>query len=144
VEVGMTITSTDDSISRYFEKYAPPVTARLGALKKLHDEKIKTYAFIGPLLPHFIANEHELMKLFASIRDAGVTEIYFEFLNLSSYIRSRLKNELKDLDIRIWNEFYASQKKDYREDLEKVVYALVKKYGFKLRIEKALYHKEMQ
>lgn len=111
VEVGMTITSTSDSISRYFEKYAPSVTARLTALKKLHSEKIKTYAFIGPILPHFITNETELANIFRSVREAGVSEIYCEFLNLSGYIRNRLKNELKDLDMSIWNEFYASQKK---------------------------------
>ncbi len=143
VEVGMTITSTDDSISRYFEKYAPPVTARLAALKKLHDEKIATYAFIGPLLPHFIANKAELTKLFKSIHDAGVKEIYVEFLNLSPYIRSRLKNELKELDPNIWNEFYASQNNNYRETLNKLIYELVKQFGFRLRMEKTLYHKDM-
>ena len=31
--VGVTITSTDDSISRYFEKYAPSVSQRFNALK---------------------------------------------------------------------------------------------------------------
>ncbi len=143
VEVGMTITSTNDLISRYFEKYAPPVTARLAALKKLHDEKIATYAFIGPLLPHFIANKTELTKLFKSIHEVGVKEIYFEFLNLSTYIRNRLKNELKELDTDIWNEFYASQSNDYRNSLNEVVYKLVKQFGFTLRMEKTLYHKEM-
>lgn len=143
VEIGMTITSTDDSISRYFEKFAPSVTARLAALKKLHEEGIATYAFIGPLLPHFIANKDALTKLFQSIHDAGVREIYFEFLNLSPYIRSRLKNELKDLDPKVWNEFYASQNNEYRVTLNKLVYALVKQFGFTLRMEKTLYHKEM-
>ncbi len=143
VEVGLTVTSTDDSISRYFEKYAPPVSARLKALKKLHQEKIKTYAFVGPLLPHFMANKDELDKLFVSIHEAGVREIYFEFLNLSTYIRNRLKNELKDLDINIWNEFYATKDNDYRDRFSDLVYGLVKKFGFKLRLEKTLYHDEM-
>lgn len=143
VEVGMTITSTNDSISRYFEKYAPSVTARLMALKKLHNEQIATYAFIGPLLPHFIANKAELTKLFQSIHKAGVKEIYFEFLNLSGYIRNRSKNELKDLDINIWNEFYTSQSNDYRNNLNEIIYMLVKQFGFILRMKKTLYHKDM-
>ena len=33
VEVGFTITSTDDAVSRYFEKFAPNVTDRLKAMK---------------------------------------------------------------------------------------------------------------
>ena len=143
VEVGMTITSTDDSISRYFEKYAPPITARLTALKKLHDEKIKTYAFVGPLLPHFVANQAALTKLFKSIHKAGVREVYFEFLNLSGYIRNRLKNELKNLNMDIWHEFYASQNVGYRDQLSKIVYKLVKQFGFKLRMNKTLYHQDM-
>ena len=143
VEVGLTITSTDDSISRYFEKYAPPVTARLAALKRLHDEGIKTYAFIGPLLPHFIANKEDLSELFKSVKAAGVQEIYFEYLNLSTYIKNRLKAELKDLDPAIWEEFYASQDSDYRKKLDVIVYALVKQYGFTLRMEKTINHKDM-
>ncbi|PIR61421.1 MAG: radical SAM protein [Candidatus Pacebacteria bacterium CG10_big_fil_rev_8_21_14_0_10_44_11] len=143
-EVGMTITSTDDSISRYFEKFAPPVSARLAALKKLHQEKIDTYAFIGPLLPHFITNKEKLGQLFKAVHDVGVREIYVEFLNLSGYIRKRLKAELKDLDPTIWEEFYASQSKSYRNEFADIVYELVKKYGFKLRMEKTLYHKEMK
>lgn len=34
VSVGLTITSTEDGISRYFEKYAPAVSRRFAALKK--------------------------------------------------------------------------------------------------------------
>ena len=84
VEVGMTITSTDDSISRYFEKYAPVVSDRLAALKTLHDGGIDTYAFIGPILPHFVDEPKKLTQLFQSIYDTGVREIYVEYLNLSS------------------------------------------------------------
>lgn len=142
-EVGMTITSTDDSISRYFEKYAPPVSARLAALKKLHNNGISTYAFVGPLLPHFIADPQEIKKIFQSIQDAGVREIYFEFLNLSTYIRNRLKSELTDLDPKIWQDFYESQSSDYRNQLARVVMDLVDEFGFTLRMEKPLYHKEM-
>jgi len=56
VDVGLTITSTNDQISRYFEKFAPSLSSRLETLKKLNEEGIKTYSFFGPLLPHFVAN----------------------------------------------------------------------------------------
>lgn len=51
IEVGITITTDDDAIRKVFEPKAPPVTARINVLKTLHDNGIKTYAFIGPLLP---------------------------------------------------------------------------------------------
>jgi DNA repair photolyase len=51
IEVGITITTDDDAIKRIFETHAPPVEARIQALKTLYENGIKTYAFIGPLLP---------------------------------------------------------------------------------------------
>jgi DNA repair photolyase len=51
IEVGLTITTDDDKMRRIFEPEAPPVPARIDALKKLHKAGISTYVFIGPLLP---------------------------------------------------------------------------------------------
>jgi DNA repair photolyase len=50
-EVGITITTDDDEIRKIFEPHAPPIGARIHALKTLYGKGIKTYAFIGPLLP---------------------------------------------------------------------------------------------
>jgi DNA repair photolyase len=51
IEVGMTITTEDEEIKKVFEPGAPPIAARIQALKELHDRGVSTYAFIGPLLP---------------------------------------------------------------------------------------------
>ncbi|MEK6713786.1 MAG: radical SAM protein, partial [Nitrospirota bacterium] len=51
IEVGITITTDDEKIRKVFEPYAPPIGARIKAIKTLHDNGIKTYAFIGPVLP---------------------------------------------------------------------------------------------
>jgi DNA repair photolyase len=51
IEVGMTITTEDEGIKKIFEPGTPPITARIQALKELHDQRVRTYAFIGPLLP---------------------------------------------------------------------------------------------
>lgn len=50
-EVGLTITTDDDGVRKIFEPNAPPVQARMEALKQLHKNGIKTYVFIGPVLP---------------------------------------------------------------------------------------------
>ena len=50
-EVGITITTDDEGIRKIFEPKAPTVHVRIEALKKLHETGIKTYAFIGPVLP---------------------------------------------------------------------------------------------
>ena len=121
VLVGLTITSTDDSISRYFEKFAPPVTSRLKALKILNENGIKTYAFIGPLLPHFVAQQEKVEELLKKIKEAGTKDIFIEHLNLSKYIRSRLFEEMKGADKKIVDVFYSSQTKVYRQKLEKII-----------------------
>jgi len=51
MEVGFTITTDNDEIRKIFEPHAPPIEARIQALKALFEGGLKTYAFIGPLLP---------------------------------------------------------------------------------------------
>ena len=51
IEVGLTITTDNENTRKVFEPHAPPVSERMKALKTLHDHGIKTYAFIGPVLP---------------------------------------------------------------------------------------------
>lgn len=51
IEVGLSITTSDDDIRKLFEPYAPPIKERLEALGELHQSGIKTYAMIAPILP---------------------------------------------------------------------------------------------
>ncbi len=142
--VGLTVTSADDGISRYFETYAPPVSERFEALRKLNQAGIKTYAFIGPLLPHFAADEKSLEKVFRRLAEVGTKDIFVEHLNLSSYIRGRLMTEMKGTDREILEKFYASQSKQYRQQLEGLVGKLVKKYGMHLMLDFVIFHREFQ
>lgn len=51
IEVGITITTDDENMRRAFEPNAPPVMARIQTLRRLCEMGIRTYAFVGPLLP---------------------------------------------------------------------------------------------
>jgi DNA repair photolyase len=51
IEVGMTITTSDERIAAMFEPGASPVKERIRALKTIHDRGIPTFVFVGPLLP---------------------------------------------------------------------------------------------
>ncbi|MBI5127024.1 radical SAM protein [Candidatus Roizmanbacteria bacterium] len=144
IVVGLTVTSTSDKISRYFEKYAPPVSARLKALKILNDNGIKTYAFIGPLLPHFVVQTEELEKLFKSLSETGTEDLFIEHLNLAKYIRNRLLVEMKDVDKKVLETFYSSQSENYREELERKIKKLIKKYKMNLLLDMVIFHKEFQ
>lgn len=142
--VGLTVTSTDDGISRYFEKSAPAVSVRLKTLKILNENGIKTYAFIGPLLPHFVAESDELEKLFKELSETGTKDIFVEHLNLAKYIRNRLFEEMKDVDQEILKKFYSSQSKSYRVELEEKIIKLIKKYKMNLLKDMVIFHKEFQ
>lgn len=142
--VGLTVTSADDGISRYFEKYAPSVSERFKALETLNKAGLKTYAFIGPLLPHFVADEKSLEKVFQKLAEVGTDDIFVEHLNLSSYIRGRLMAEMKGVDKEVLRKFYSSQTKEYRHELERLVEKLVKKYRMHLMLDFVIFHKEFQ
>jgi DNA repair photolyase len=51
LDVGITITTNDEGIRRIFEPKTPSIEARVHALQKLHRSGLRTYAFIGPVLP---------------------------------------------------------------------------------------------
>jgi len=51
LEVGITVTTDDESVRRVMEPHAPPIEERLRALGDLTSAGIKTYAFVGPVLP---------------------------------------------------------------------------------------------
>lgn len=51
IDVGITITTNEEKMRRIFEPGAPPIESRIRTLRRLHDEGVRTYAFIGPILP---------------------------------------------------------------------------------------------
>ncbi|MCP2597124.1 radical SAM protein, partial [Candidatus Aminicenantes bacterium AC-335-G13] len=66
LEVGFTITTDDDEIKKIFEPFSPSIYERIKALEILHRRGIRTYAFIGPILP---LNPENLVKKLRKIVD---------------------------------------------------------------------------
>ena len=77
IGVGITITTDDDGIREAFEPGAPPIQERVKALKRLHRSGIRTYAFIGPVLP---LHPDELLR---SIRPY-VHHVFIDRMNYAS------------------------------------------------------------
>ncbi len=142
MSVGLTITSTDDLVSKYLETYAPPAEERIKSLKKLKDAGIETYAFVGPLLPNFVWEKGNLEKLFQKLAETKVDEIWVEHINLSRYIKERLFLYLKKDYPRQLKSFQEAEKIEYQKQLEKIIFDLIKKYKLKLACQKILSHKK--
>lgn len=140
MEVGLTVTSTGDPISKYLETFASPHETRIETLKKLHKVGIKTYAFVGPLLPHFVFMKREMKKLLELLKKVGVSFIYLEHINLSPYIRDRLFGYLKNDYPQELELFKKSQTPEYRQKLDAMLLNLTRKIGLPVAHQKPIYH----
>jgi len=81
VEVGMTIATGSEQMAKVFEPGASPVGERIGALGKIRARGIRTFAFIGPLLP---GNPEQLI---ASLEEK-VDRILIDRMNYLNTMRS--------------------------------------------------------
>lgn len=143
VTVGFTVTTLDDKVSRFLEVKAPPVSVRIKALKELHQAGISTYAFIGPILPYFISREKDINELLDQLQKVGVGEIWFEHINLSSKIKSRLYEYLKRDAPQLIPEFEKADTLEYRQKLEEMIYKAMKDRKLKMGLGKIIYHKSL-
>jgi DNA repair photolyase len=81
-ELGVTITTLDSKLAALFEPGASPPQERLELLHSAKSKGIKTYAFLGPLLPLLSDDEKNITALVQAIKDAGVDYFYVDKLNL--------------------------------------------------------------
>lgn len=143
IQVGFTVTTLDDKVSRFLEVMAPPVTARIKALKKLHKAGISTYAFLGPILPYFINNKDKIDEILNKLEEVGVTEVWFEHINLSLKIKTRLFEYLKKEAPELIPEFEKANFHEYRERLNKIIQESMQGRKLKMGLGKVIYHHDL-
>lgn len=139
-EVGITVTTTDDAIGRFMETHAPLASDRLRTLEFLNSKSIPTYAFVGPLFPHFRYRRDLLEDLFRKIADAGTTTIFAEHLNTSAYILKRINPLVAEAETEVRSVYQSARTDEHRAALASIVMELVAKYGFELRLGRVLDH----
>lgn len=143
VNIGFTVTTLDDKVSRFMEVTAPPVSARIKALEELHKQRIETYAFVGPILPYLTARKDKLKELLDKLEEIGVSEVWFEHINLNTNIRSRLYNFLNKKAPELIPYFDKANTNEYREELDKIIYGLMKEGNMKMGLAKIIHHKKL-
>ncbi len=94
VSVGFSIPTDNDEVRKVLEPKAPPIGARLKALKRLHEAGISTWVFVAPILPMNPA------RLYAAI-SPYVDHLLVDPLNYRSqvrdiFLRNRWDYELSD------------------------------------------------
>ena len=143
VQVGFTVTTLDDTVSRFLEVMAPPVSARIQALGQIHDKGIPTYAFVGPLLPYFTNNAKKINELLDTLQKVGVSEVWFEHINLSPKIKERLFAYLKEESPELIADFERADTREYRDGLEQIIQSAMNGRGLKMGMEIVIHHRSL-
>lgn len=110
LEVGLTITTNKPEIKQLFEPFSPSTEARIQALKELKAAGIKTYAFLGPLLPMDAGKLVEELK--ESIDYAFIDRMNYGFQVQKIY-------EENDLEFALKPEFFEKTKKELVKGLQR-------------------------
>lgn len=110
IEVGFTITTNDEAIAKLFEPSAAPVNERLKALERIHSSGIKTYAFIGPLLP---GNPEKLVADLSGL----VNKVFIDRMNYLSSMRGFYRQV--GLESAMEDEFFLEYKARLTSELKK-------------------------
>lgn len=143
-DVGVTITTTNDELSRYLEVTAPLASRRLDTVSKLVQEGISTYVFIGPLLPHFRYQPDLLEDLIRRIAETGTREVYVEHINLPRYVKDQMWKVLQREPDEIQAIYRGALTQRHRDILDAVVERLIKKYSLHIRFGGTIYHPELK
>lgn len=143
VSVGCTVTTLDDIISRFFEGNAPPVSARIEALRQLHTAGISTYAFVGPILPTVLSGKKELVDLIDTLESIGVGTVWFEHIHLTGQVKARFYEFLEKKAPQIVPVFRQSNTDSYREKLNVLISDIMQGRSMHLGMGKVIYHSDL-
>ncbi len=125
VKVGFTIISLDENKSRKLEKLASPPKERIRALKILKEKGIKTFVFIGPIMP--FTSLEEIEKIVDESKEYA-DEFYFDKLNLKPGLMEKLKG------IEEYRNLETKEMKRYYESMRGKISKMVKEKGLKAKI----------
>ncbi len=108
VEVGLSVTTHDETMRKLFEPRSPSIVSRLQALERLQKAGIRTYAFIGPMLP---------LKpdLLANMLMGRVEEVWIDRMNYLNRVK-RLYHQ-RGLDAYLTNDYFYRVSRELKERL---------------------------
>lgn len=135
IEVGFTITTTNEKFQKILEPGASSPQKRITALKVLKQAGISTYAFIGPILPYFV----DLENIFKELSKTGIAYAFVDTFNTKGANWDGVMNVLKKHFLNLiekYKEIYLNEKnyRKYVNDLKVQIQELSKKYNIPVKI----------
>ena len=116
-DIGFTIATLDDNARRRFEPHSSYISARLDALRAIAKRGIKTWVFLGPIIPDLLGDTLE--ELIKTLSGTGIDHLLFDKLNIKlgmkgfgqyrdydyKPIEAKVKELCKRYNIRCYNAF---------------------------------------
>ncbi len=134
VEVGITLTTLDDAVREKMEPGASSVSERLRALAGLRENGIKTWVFLGPVMPHIT----EVEALVDAIAEVKPEYVLVDRLRLKEGVWERIREFIHDFRHELVNEYekiFRGGAEYYGEIFEKVM-SRCEKNGLKCEINR--------
>ncbi|MGL4394364.1 MAG: radical SAM protein [Brevinema sp.] len=142
-QVNMTITSHDNLFSKILDNRAPLVLERIAALETLNKNNIQTSAFIGPIIPQYMNNIDSLEELLIRLKDAGVSDVSVEIMNMAPRGRFVLEAISKELGVQVAQDFQNTLRNRAKVDeVKNKILNLLDKYSLNLKLDEIFEHQE--
>lgn len=140
VQLGMTISTVDESIRRKIEPAASSSSERLETLRKAADAGIRTYVFLGPLMPFLTDTDEQLDCLFAAVSALPIESAMVDKLNarpgvwnaVAQYLRRHHPELLEPARRALFN---ADDAEEYKADLRSRIVHIADAHGFIGRLQ---------
>ncbi len=131
VEVGVTVTTMDEGMRRRFEPFSSPSARRIETLRRLNAAGIRTWAFVGPILPG--ATDTTAESLLRAVRDAGTRHVMIDRLRFRPGVWETVEPALSGSALR---PTYEHARDDPRlfEPLEATLLSLGRDLGLEIEL----------
>ncbi len=110
-EVGVTVTTLNDSERKLLEPFAPSIERRLEALHKLNEAGIDTYIFFGPIYP--TVNVEDVPNIIEKFRESGTDKIMVDSLHLKEGVWDNIKKRLSEKYLEVYKKRLFDDKNYY-------------------------------
>lgn len=130
-ELGMSINQLDEKTARIIEPLASPPKIRLETLKLAHDQGIRTFGFISPVLPGIT----DLEEIFKEMNNVKVSYVWVELFNMRKSAIDKMLPVYKKYFPEKLIEFETARNNQpaWHHKIREQVNKLSKKYNVKVR-----------
>ncbi|MCS7121697.1 MAG: radical SAM protein [Archaeoglobaceae archaeon] len=125
VDVGFTITTLEKSKAKILEPNAPSPEKRVKALEKLSSEGLKTWIFLGPIVPNVSIEEiEEIVEVAAS----SGSHLYYDKFRVKNFMKEGYIKELAEEAKKVnWKDVFSKIEEVCRKYKVKAFPAFFKK-----------------